>query len=117
MTPERYLELESRVAALAQGIEEVVGESGLAIQVPRVGTILGIFFHSEAVKNYDDARAAGANGHYALFFNEMLQRGISLAPSSYEVVFTSLAHTDAEITRTIDAAGESAVAVLEALGR
>jgi glutamate-1-semialdehyde 2,1-aminomutase len=46
-----------------------------------------------------------------------LQRGISLAPSAYEVVFTSLAHTDAEVIRTIDAAGEAAEVVANSMGR
>lgn len=117
LTPDRYLKLESSVTKLADGIREAVGTSGLAVQVPQVGTIFGIYFCVDAVKNFDDARAAGANGHYSLFFNEMLQRGISLAPSAYEVVFTSYAHNDAEITRTIDAAGEAAEAVVATLGR
>ena len=115
LMPDRYLELESRVTRLGAGMHAAISSAGLEVQVPQVGTILGIFFHDNVVKNYDDARASGANGHYALFFNEMLERGISLAPSSYEVVFTSLAHSDAEVNRTIESAGEAAAAVVAAL--
>jgi glutamate-1-semialdehyde 2,1-aminomutase len=42
---------------------------------------------------------------YAAFFHGMLERGVYLAPSQFEAAFLSLAHGDAEIDATIDAAG------------
>jgi glutamate-1-semialdehyde 2,1-aminomutase len=117
LTPERYFDLEERVTKLGDGIRDAVSAAGVSVQIPQVGTILGIFFHDSVVENYDDARESGSNGRYSVFFNEMLQRGISLAPSAYEVVFTSLAHTDAEVIRTIDAAGEAAEVVANSMGR
>ena len=48
------------------------------------------------------------NGMYRDFFHAMLRRGIALAPGSYEIIFVSLAHSDADIDRTIEAAGEAA---------
>jgi glutamate-1-semialdehyde 2,1-aminomutase len=117
LSPDRYLELESKVTRLGDGLREAISAAGVSVQVPQAGTILGIFFHEDPVRDYDDARSSGATGHYSVFFNEMLDRGISLAPSSYEVVFTSLAHSDAEITRTISAAGEAAAVLASVIGR
>jgi glutamate-1-semialdehyde 2,1-aminomutase len=60
------------------------------------------------VTDFEGARAAAANDLYAPFFRAMLARGVALAPSAYEVVFTSLAHDDADIDRTIEAAAAAA---------
>ena len=117
LSPDRYIELEQRVTKLGDGLRDALRSAGLSVQIPQAGTILGIYFHDEVVENYDDAREAGANGKYSVFFNEMLQRGISLAPSAYEVIFTSLAHTDAEVARTVDAASEAAEVVAASMGR
>jgi glutamate-1-semialdehyde 2,1-aminomutase len=111
LAPERYLELGERVGRLAEGLREAVASAGVAVQVPQVGTLLGIFFDEEPIHNFDEAKAAGANGRYSIFFNEMLASGISLAPSAYEAIFTSLAHSDSDILRTVEAAGKAAEVV------
>jgi glutamate-1-semialdehyde 2,1-aminomutase len=108
LTPERYRALESSVAALAAGLREVFSQAGVAAQVPRVGTLLGLYFADDAVRDYDGAKVAAANGRYVRFFRSMLERGVSLAPSPYEAIFTSLAHGESEIARTLDAAAEAA---------
>jgi glutamate-1-semialdehyde 2,1-aminomutase len=48
---------------------------------------------------------------YAAFFQEMLERGVFIAPSQFEALFVSAAHSDADIERTIVAAGESLNAI------
>jgi glutamate-1-semialdehyde 2,1-aminomutase len=58
------------------------------------------------VKNYADAKRADTK-RYAQFFREMLDRGIFLAPSQFEATFVSVAHTPADIDRTVAAALES----------
>ncbi len=67
----------------------------------------GLFFSASPVRNYDDARA-GDHETYARFFHAMLDRGVFLAPSSYEVMFVSLAHTDADLARTVELAADAA---------
>ena len=69
---------------------------------------MGLFFADRSVRNYDDAKASAETGHYPAFFHGMLERGIALAPGPYEAMFPSLAHTDADIDRTIEAAAEVA---------
>ena len=58
------------------------------------------------MRNYDDAKAAD-HERYARFFHGLLDRGVYFAPSGYETLFPSLAHTDADIERTINAAAEA----------
>ena len=112
LVPDAYAELSDRVARLAAGLRAAVSSSGLAVQVPVTGTLFGLYFADEPVPDYAGARAAASNGRYASFFQEMAARGVALAPSPYEVAFTSLAHSDADLDRTIEAAGQAAAAVV-----
>jgi glutamate-1-semialdehyde 2,1-aminomutase len=103
-----YARLESSVSRLAGGLAEAIGQSGLPVQVPQFRTLLSIFFSGEPVLDYDGATRAAASGHYAPFFRAMLSRGVALAPSAYEVAFVSLAHSEDDIDRTIEAAAAAA---------
>jgi glutamate-1-semialdehyde 2,1-aminomutase len=82
-------------------------EAGLAPHgtVQRVGAMLTFFCKQRSVTNYEDARAADAD-RYAALFRHLLERGIYVAPSQFEAVFVSLAHTDAEVDRTIEAVAD-----------
>ncbi|HWW54114.1 MAG TPA: glutamate-1-semialdehyde 2,1-aminomutase [Acidimicrobiales bacterium] len=99
--------LAGRAARLADGLRSAIGGAGLAVQVPQIGPLIGIFFTDldHPVANYDEARAAADNGRYAAFFRGMLAGGVALAPGPYEVLFPSLAHTDADIDQTVSLAG------------
>ena len=108
LTPDLYEELRSCVKRLADGLRSAIGESGLAVQVPRVETLCSVFFDDLPVADLAGARRAARSGLYAPFFQAMLRRGVALAPSPYEVVFASAAHGTAEIDRTVEAAGEAA---------
>jgi glutamate-1-semialdehyde 2,1-aminomutase len=66
-----------------------------------------VFFADDEVHNYDDAQAADGE-RYAQFFRELLARGVFLAPSPFETMFPSLAHTDADIDHTIELMAEAA---------
>jgi glutamate-1-semialdehyde 2,1-aminomutase len=106
--------LAGRVERLAAGLGEAISGAGLPIQVPVARTLFGVFFATEPVVDYEGAKAAASNGLYARFFHAMLARGVALAPSAYEVGFCSLAHTDADIDRTLSAAAEAAKEVAAA---
>jgi glutamate-1-semialdehyde 2,1-aminomutase len=96
---------------LASGLASVIGDAGFDVQVPVAGPLLGVFFSDRPVADYDDARAAATNGHYARLFGALLDQGIAFAPSPYEVLFPSLAHTDADISRTVDVVAAAASAL------
>jgi len=103
-----YLMLAGRAEQLAKELQPVIEEAGWAVQIPRVGPLLGVFFSDTPVHDYDGARVAASNGRYAAWFHAMLERGVALAPGPYEAMFPSLAHTYADIDRTVDIASAAA---------
>jgi glutamate-1-semialdehyde 2,1-aminomutase len=111
LDPDAYKRLTHTAQQLATRLRQALAGANLPATVPQVGTLVSIFFGSEEVRDYDGAVRAAANGLYAPFFNEMLARGIALAPSAYEVAFPGLAHGAAELDRTVEAAAEAAASV------
>jgi glutamate-1-semialdehyde 2,1-aminomutase len=102
-----YANLEAMATRLAGGLDDALGSAGVTAQVPRARTLVGLFFADRPVRDYEGAQAADHKA-YTSFFHGMLDRGVYLAPSGYEVIFPSLAHGDAELDQTIDAAAEAA---------
>jgi len=106
LRPERYLELEGRVTALAAGLAAAATEAGAAASVVRVGPLLTVFFRPEPP--FDGAEALEADRDaYARFFGAMLEGGVLLPPSQFEAWFPSMAHGSAEIATTIAAAQQA----------
>ncbi len=103
---DRFDQLETTATRLADGLRAALGGAGLSVQIPQVGALVGLFFDSREVLNYDDAKRSADTGQFPGFFHGMLKRGFAFAPGPYEVMFPSLSHSDAEIERTIDAASE-----------
>jgi len=103
-----YTMLEGRAAELAGLLEEVIAGAGLAVQVPRVGPLVGLFFAESPVLDYHGASASAATGCYRRLFRALLDRGVALAPGPYEALFPSLAHTRDDIERTADLAAAAA---------
>ena len=78
---------------------------------PRVGPLLGLYLSRESVTapaNIAEARELCDNGLYAPFFHAMLARGVALAPGAYEILFVSLAHSEDDLGRTLEAVAEAA---------
>jgi glutamate-1-semialdehyde 2,1-aminomutase len=72
--------------------------------VQRVGALLTLFQTNRPVRNFDDAQQCDTESYGALF-RHLLDNGIYVAPSQFEAMFVSLAHTDDDIDRTIAACG------------
>ncbi|MGE5295653.1 MAG: glutamate-1-semialdehyde 2,1-aminomutase [Solirubrobacterales bacterium] len=105
-TRERYAGLESTSSRLESGLAKAAADAGVPVTINRVGSLLNCFFTDKPVRNFDDVRATNI-GAFKRFFSEMLDRGVYLAPSAYEAMFVSLAHTSQDIERTVEAARES----------
>ncbi len=105
-----YRMLAGRAEELGAWLTDVITEAGLAVQVPVVGPLLGVFFSEAPVTDYDSAKAADGD-RYARFFHQMLDRGIALPPSPFEALFPSLAHPKDELERTADLAAAAARAI------
>jgi glutamate-1-semialdehyde 2,1-aminomutase len=106
-----YRMLAGRAEELGGWLTDVITEAGLAVQVPVVGPLMGLFFADEPVTDYETAKAADGE-RYARFFHQMLDRGVALAPSPFEVLFPSLAHPKDELERTADLAAAAARAIV-----
>lgn len=101
-----YARLESTAASLAVGLVRAAADAGVPVTINRVGSILSCFFTARPVRNFDEVRATDVVA-FKKFFAAMLERGVYLAPSAYEAMFVSLAHTQQDIERTVEAARES----------
>ncbi|MGH2784570.1 MAG: glutamate-1-semialdehyde 2,1-aminomutase [Actinomycetota bacterium] len=101
-----YERLESLAARLADGLSAAAHDAGVDLTVNREGSLLSPFFSAGPVADFDAASAQDTE-RFAAFFHAMLRRGISLPPSAYEGWFLGAAHTDADVERTIEAAGEA----------
>ncbi|MCI7808805.1 glutamate-1-semialdehyde 2,1-aminomutase [bacterium] len=101
--PEIYTELERKGALLEEGLKDAL--SGIPVQVNRVGSLLTVFFTEQPVTGYDQARSSDLT-RFRQWYHGLLSRGIYAAPSQFEALFLSSAHTDTEIRWIIAAAGE-----------
>lgn len=104
--PGSYERLETSAAMLEAGLTQAASDAGIPIMINRVGSILSSFFTDRPVRNFDDVQTTDI-ARFKRFFSVMLDRGVYLAPSAYEAMFVSLAHTDLDIQHTIQAARES----------
>jgi glutamate-1-semialdehyde aminotransferase len=65
--------------------------------------------------NYPEARAIAELGVYPHLFHALLRRGVAMAPGAYEILFLSMAHTDAMLEEIVELAGEAATEVAASL--
>ncbi len=110
--PDFYKILEKKSARLADGLNKAARKAGVPVSIDRVGSILGLFFTDKRVHNFKDAKTSNLK-RFTAYYQKMLQEKIYLAPSQFESMFVSAAHTEEEIELTITAAGK----VLEIIGR
>jgi glutamate-1-semialdehyde 2,1-aminomutase len=107
--PGFYESLEVLSKRLGDGITGALRETRAPAAAARVGSLLTLFFNRQPVKNYADAKKCDTT-RFAAFFQSMLERGIFIAPSQFEAMFVSAAHTPADIDRTLAAFRESLAA-------
>jgi glutamate-1-semialdehyde 2,1-aminomutase len=105
-----YERLELLARELAAGLERAAAGAGVPAAAAWAPGLVTLFFSERAPTDYDGARACDLDA-YAAFCRAMLERGVYLPPSQFEAWFPSLAHTDAHVERTLDAARESLAAL------
>nr|MDZ8039726.1 glutamate-1-semialdehyde 2,1-aminomutase [Nostoc sp. CreGUA01] len=101
--PGTYEYLHRLTKRLADGILKIAKETGHAACGGQISGMFGFFFNEGPVGNYEDAKKSDLS-KFARFHRGMLEHGVYLAPSQFEAGFTSLAHTEADIDRTLEAA-------------
>jgi glutamate-1-semialdehyde 2,1-aminomutase len=110
LTAAVYEELEARTVAVAGALDEAFRAAGVPAVVRRHGTLAAVLFAGGVADDYAGVRAAD-HDRYAAFFHEMLRRGVYLAPSGYEVLFTSTALDAEALDRVAEAAAGAAAAL------
>ncbi|MDT8316632.1 MAG: glutamate-1-semialdehyde 2,1-aminomutase [bacterium] len=101
-----YDQLEERSLQLASGLKEIAEKAGIPTYSTRVGAMFCTFFTDKEVVDYSSATTSDTE-RFGKYFINMLENGINLAPSQFEAGFMSLAHSEDDIAKTLDAAKKS----------
>ncbi|MEW6672523.1 MAG: glutamate-1-semialdehyde 2,1-aminomutase [Thermodesulfobacteriota bacterium] len=101
--PGFYESLEKASARLADGLAIAAQKAGIPAVIDRVGSMLGLFFTAKTVKSFQDAKTSNLE-QFKAYYKGMLQEGIYLAPSQFEALFVSAAHSAEDIDITVAAA-------------
>jgi glutamate-1-semialdehyde 2,1-aminomutase len=101
-----YQQIEEKSAYLEKGLREVATSAGVATCLQRVGGMFCTFFQQGPVNSYADALKSDTAA-FGRFFRSMLDSGINLAPSQFEAGFMSVAHSQNDLDRTIEAAAKA----------
>ena len=95
---------------LVLGLIERAKAAGVPVQVHQAGSMLCVFFNAHEVWDWDGAASSDQEA-FKIWFRTMLEQGVYLAPSQFETIFVSGAHTDADIETTLAAAEKAFAAV------
>ncbi|MEG9491115.1 glutamate-1-semialdehyde 2,1-aminomutase [Mannheimia indoligenes] len=99
--------LASKTKTLAEGFKTLADKHNVPLTVQYVGGMFGLFFtEQKAVTNFQEVMKCDA-AKFNRFFHLMLEQGVYLAPSAFEAGFMSLAHSDEDIARTLEAADKA----------
>lgn len=101
--PGTYEQLDRITKKLAEGMLQVAQETGQPGCGGQISGMFGFFFAQGPIHNFEDAKQSDT-AKFGRFHRGMLEQGVYLAPSQFEAGFTSLAHTDEDVDRTLEAA-------------
>ena len=99
--PEIYDKLRESGEKLYGGMNKILDECGAPCRMNYVGSLGCMFFTETEVRDYTTAKTADTEA-FGKYFKYMLNSGIHMAPSQFEAMFLSIAHTDEDIERTLD---------------
>lgn len=98
-----YEALATKTGMLADGLAAAAEEYGIQFSAQSVGGMFGLYFSAQPPASYAEVMRCGKEA-FNRFFHAMLEQGVYFAPSAFEAGFVSAAHTDADISQTINAA-------------
>lgn len=102
LTPAVYDQLEEHAARLEAGFVNNAKELGIPVTINRVGSMVCPFFTEGPVVNYDTAKTSDIP-RFTKYFGNLIEEGVSVAPSQFEGMFVSAAHSIEDIDATIEA--------------
>lgn len=95
--------LRRRAKSSPRGLRGAIAETGVTACVNQFGSVATLFFNEGPVTDWDSASKCDT-GQFAVYFREMLDAGFLIAPSQFEALFLSVAHSDEDIERFLAAA-------------
>lgn len=98
-----YASLAHRTDEFSSELEKILRGKGVPVRRNHIASLFTIFFTNTPVTDFPSAQTADSN-LFISFYQQMRDQGIYLAPSGFECAFTSFAHTDEDLERTLDAA-------------
>jgi glutamate-1-semialdehyde 2,1-aminomutase len=101
-----YEQLAATTDSLASGLRQAAAGASVDVQVQSVPGLLTVFFSAQPVHDYATAAKSDTEA-YGAWCRALLARGVSPPPSQFEAWFPSLAHTDADVQRTVNAAADA----------
>ena len=101
-----YEALNRKANSFFSALEEILHASGKAFCLNHIGSLGCVFFTEKPVENYEDAQTSDT-ASFTEYFRRMLQKGIYLAPSQFEAMFLSSAHSPEDLRQTLAAAREA----------
>ena len=112
LNQEAHTQLVATATRLADGLDEVFTAAGFSVSVPRVGSLVGLFFGDQTPPtNFDEAQKLAENGIYSKVFHALLRNGVAFAPGPYEGLFPSLVHSDQIIDTTLERAASAIASI------
>ena len=99
---EIYKDLEEKGKRLYGGMEKILAEKNLSYHINHVSSLGSLFFTEQEVVDYTSAKSSDTKA-FSEYFKGMLAQGIHMAPSQFEAMFLSVAHTDEIIDQTLEA--------------
>jgi len=110
--PGLYDELDQKGKRLEEGIRTAAAKADIPVQIPRIGSILTVFFTDGPVTDHASAMRANLE-RFKRFFRALLEEGIYWPPSQFEAAFVSLAHSEEDIEASIGAMVRAFTAIAE----
>jgi len=101
-----YQDLEKKTSYLTENISDLAEEKLIPLTINQATGLFTLFFTEGPVTDYRTAKMSDTK-RFARFFIEMMNQGIYLPPSQFEAWFISLAHTQKDLDKTIEACAEA----------
>ncbi len=104
--PGFFEQLTMKTTRLTEGLRTAAAQSGIALTTNQAGGMFGVFFSEGPIQCFADVMQCDVK-RFVHYFNAMLSAGCYLAPSAFEAGFVSAAHSEEDIDRTVELAGQA----------
>jgi glutamate-1-semialdehyde 2,1-aminomutase len=107
LTPERYDDARALGRGLMDGLTALLDAKGVPSRVVGLGTVFQVWFADEPVRNWRDAERLADEELFARWWRAMREHGVLFHPAPFENLFVSMAHTQEDVDRTLEAAEQA----------